>query len=245
MKKVMSLLLIFSLLFAMGFVLAENETNVSEDMPVPTLYGERDIPQKQPREVKPVQERQAIAIQKVIQTRNRLMIQQSNGTCPENCTCDGSSMKCQTQDGNREMIIRSGNSGNTIVQVKNSEMNTNVALFKADDGEVFGVFKGEQTKRIILPDEARERIKEKMKERIKENERERKQIMLEDEEMELNEEGVYEHQARKRAKLFWVIPVKERVNTQIDAETGSVIKQRNSWWGFLARDVKEDVSTDE
>jgi hypothetical protein len=196
------------------------------------------------------QERKAIQIQKVIQARNRLeyRIHQANGTCPENCTCDGSAMKCWAEDGSREMIIRAGNSGNTIVQVKNSEMQTNVALFKADDGGVFGVFRNNQTKRIILPDEASETAKQKIQERIKQEQRERKQIRLEQENITLTEEGYYDIQAKKHARLFWIIPVKERVQTQVDAETGSVVKVRNPWWGFLARDVRveaEDVPLEE
>ncbi len=195
---------------------------------------------------KKVAQERPIAVQNVIQARNRLeyRIQQANGTCPANCTCEGSTIKCTTQDGNREIIIRAGNSGNTIVQVKNTEMQTSIALFKADDGGVFGVFKNNETKRIILPDEARERLHEKMKQRIKEEQRQRKQIMLEDENITLNEEGYYDIQAKKRARLFWLIPVKERIHTEIDAETGDIIKQRNPWWGFLARDVRvntEDI----
>jgi hypothetical protein len=188
------------------------------------------------------QERKAIQIQKVIQARNRLeyRIHQANGTCPENCTCDGSAMKCWAEDGSREMIIRAG-SGNTIVQVKNSEMKTNVALFKADDGTIYGVFRGNQTKKIILPDEAREKLKEAMKQRIKERERQEKTIAIEDEQMELTEEGYYDIQAKKRARLFWLIPVKEKIHTQVDAETGSVVKVRNPWWGFLARDVRVEA----
>jgi hypothetical protein len=142
--------------------------------------------------------------------------------------------------------MREREDGTTVLKSRNYEAKTGVNLYRADDGGVFGVFKGEQTKRIILPDEAREALKQKMKERIAEKNRERQQLMLENEEMELNEEGQYDFKARKRAKLFWVIPVKERVNVQVDAETGAIIKERHSWWGFLARDVRvEDTETTE
>jgi hypothetical protein len=224
-------------------------------IPEDFVGGNREIVEKEmckqsrelPNRPRDLQEREKIRIQQVIQTRNRLqyMIQEANGTCPDNCTCDGSAMKCKTQDGNREMIIRAGKSGNTIVQVKNVNMSTSVALFKADDGGVFGVFRNNETKRIILPDEARERLHEAMKQRIKEEQRERRQIMLEDENITLNEEGYYEVKAKKKARLFWIVPVKERINTQIDAETGEIIKQRNPWWGFLARDVRVEDSGEE
>ena len=45
---------------------------------------------------------------------------------------------------------------------------------------------------------------------------------------------------RKRARLFLLIPVREKVKAQVDPETGQVIKIRNPWWGFLARDVAEE-----
>ncbi len=198
-------------------------------------------------EPKQLTEKEKIKMQNVIQTRNRLhhMIQEANGTCPDNCTCTGSAMKCMTQDGNREMIIRAGKSGNTIIQVKNVNMSTRVALFKADDGGVFGVFKGNQTKKIILPDVASEAVKQKLQERISEKQRERKKIFLEEENVTLDEEGNYNIQARKKARLFWVIPIKEKVRTQVDAETGEVIKQRHSWWGFLARDVRENIPVED
>jgi len=32
------------------------------------------------------------------------------------------------------------------------------------------------------------------------------------------------------------IPVRERVRFEMNSETGEVIRQRNSWWGFLAKD---------
>jgi hypothetical protein len=225
-------------------------TNVTgeDDSGCPTIECIRgEIKENKPRQIKrdnpSNNSRKAIQVQQVVRIKNRLhhMIQEANGTCPDNCTCTGSAIKCATADGNREMIIRTGKSGNTIVQVKNSNMSTMVSLFKSEDGEVFGVFKGNQTKKIVLPDKASEVAKQRIQQRIKEKHRNQKRIMLEDEEIELNEEGYYEAKAKKKARLFWIIPVKEHVNTQIDAETGVVVKQKHSWWGFLARDVREEV----
>jgi hypothetical protein len=39
--------------------------------------------------------------------------------------------------------------------------------------------------------------------------------------------------------LFFIFPVREKIEAQVDPETGNVSKIRNPWWGFLARDVKE------
>ncbi len=168
-----------------------------------------------------------VQIQKAIQTKNRLRI--GEGECPIDCTCTGSVMKCEFANGTRQMTITAGKSGNTIVQVKNVNMSTKVQLYKSE-GEVYGVFKNNQTKIIkVFPDEVKEKIRQKIKAR------------LENYNITLDEDGVYQVQAKKKVRLFFLIPVKEKVKAQIDSETGEIIKIRNPWWGFLARDVEEEI----
>lgn len=163
-------------------------------------------------------------IQKAIQVKNRLRVQTQTGECPTNCTCTGSTVKCPLPNGGRQMTIRAGKSGNTIVQVKGVNMSTKVALYKAEDGGVYGVFKNNNTKRIkIMPDEVQTRLTERIG-------------GLEEHEIELDEDGKYQVQARKRARLFGFIPVKKRVRFEMNSETGEVIKTKTSWWSFLARD---------
>jgi len=160
---------------------------------------------------------------KVIQrTQNRLQnTNQSN--CPEGCTCTGSVTKCQLQDGTREMAIRAGNSGNTIFQVKEQTASTKVELYK-EEGKIYGIFNGNKTRAIeVLPDKVQSRLTERIG-------------GLENHEMELDDDGNYQVQAQKRARLFGIIPIKEKVKLQMNSETGEVTKIRNSWWGFLARD---------
>ncbi len=162
-------------------------------------------------------------IQKAIQVKNKLRIQAQTGECPVDCTCDGSTIKCPLPNGGREMTIKAGKSGNTIVQVKNANMSTKVVLYKSE-GEIYGVFKNNNTKKIkVMPDEIQARLTERIG-------------GLEEHEIELDEEGTYQIQARKNARLFWFIPVKKRVRFEMDSETGEIIKQRTSWWGFLAKD---------
>lgn len=171
-------------------------------------------------------------VQEIVQTRNRLRIEAQNQECPADCSCDGSTIKCQIQNQNgtqRQMTIRAGQSGNTIVQVKNTNMSTQVQLYKSE-GKVYAQFKNNETKEIILPDEVQARIEAQLRERVR----------LQNQNITLNENGEYEVQARKRARLLWMIPVQERVRAQVDAETGEVIRQRNSWWGFLARDTSDE-----
>ena len=165
-------------------------------------------------------------IKKIKQVKNRIRAFKGTGECPDNCTCAGSTTKCGLK-GERTMTITAGKSGNTIIQVKGVNASTKVELYKSEE-KLYGVFNGE-TKRILTPEQVQEKI------------RERKQKTWEEHNITLNEEGYYRVQSKKKARLFLLIPVREKVRTQIDAETGEIIKIRNSWWGFLANDIKEEL----
>jgi len=161
-------------------------------------------------------------IKKIIKSQNRIKVQAQTGECPINCTCTGSSTKCQLANGVREMTITAGNSGNTIVQVKGVDMSTKVELYQSE-GEVYGVFKSNTKIIKVMPDQVQTILTEEIG-------------GLEEHEIELDENGEYQVQARKKARLFGFIPVRKRVRFEMNSETGEVIRQRNSWWGFLARD---------
>ena len=161
-----------------------------------------------------------------IKEQNKLKI--GSGECSEGCTCTGSTTKCQLQNG-REMTITAGNSGNTIVQVKGESMSTNVQLYKSE-GKLYGVFEGNKTKEIkMMPDQLRERVREQLRLRNCSCE------------IELDKDGNYQVQTEKRARFLGFIPVNEKVKVYVDPETGETIRIRKSWWGFLARDVEEEL----
>ena len=165
-------------------------------------------------------------IRNIVKSNNKLRAQQGE-ECPENCVCTGSATKCEI-DGRREMTITAGKSGNIIFQVKGINASTKVELYK-ENGKIYGNFKNNRTRKInLLPDQ----IKEKIRHRIK--------AKLESQEAELNDDGNYQIEARKRARFFGFIPVKEKVKVEINSETGEIIKTKISWWGFLARDVQDD-----
>jgi len=168
-------------------------------------------------------------IQNITRERNRLRIQAQDGECPpDNCICTGSTVKCEI-DGGREMTVYAGGSGNTIVQVKGVKMATIVTLFKSE-GEVYGVFRNNETRPInFFPDDIQTKIKRK----------------LQNQTIELDEDGIYQVQGKKKARLFFLFPVRERVRAQINSETGEVIRIRNPWWGFLARDTRETEEENE
>lgn len=164
----------------------------------------------------------------LFQEKNKLRIRETmREECPNECYCAGSTIRCWNEN-RREMTINAGESGNTIVKTRNSNMSTNVTLYH-HDGRVFGQYSGNKTIALnYLPDDVDEKIRERIKARIQE-----RKIELED------NDGNYSVQAKKRARLFGVIPVNEKVEMKINPETGEILRERNSWWGFLARDVKE------
>ncbi len=163
-------------------------------------------------------------IKEAIKEKNKINVtSKAWGSCPLECTCTGSTVKCILASG-REMTVYAGKSGNVIVQVKGENMTTNVTLYKSGE-KLYGVFRNNETKIVrMLPDQVRERIRERIKAR------------LQNENITLNEDGEYEYQAEKDARLFFVFKVKEKVNAKISAETGEVVQVNKVWWGFLAKD---------
>lgn len=47
-------------------------------------------------------------------------------------------------------------------------------------------------------------------------------------------EIVYDISGTSDAKLFFIIPIKEKIKQKIDVDSGEVIFTKKSWWGFLA-----------
>src|SRR3989338_1137144 len=93
---------------------------------------------------------------------------------------------------------------------------------------IYGVFKNNETKEVIGPDQAKEKVRNRIKAKI------------ELENLNLTEEGYYEITIGKKSRLFYIIPVKEKVQARLLAENGEIVRVRNPWWGFLARDVSDD-----
>ncbi|MEK6875120.1 MAG: hypothetical protein AABX30_00365 [Nanoarchaeota archaeon] len=152
--------------------------------------------------------------------------------CPNKCTCTGSVVKCFLDDGARVMTIYAGKSGNIIVQIKEINMTTKVELYKDNETEeIIGVFKNKTktvTKTIILPDKAFQKVQERLNAKVEAGK------------IELDENGNYIIVAKKNARFLGILSVKKQVTIQMNAETGEITKTRTVWWGFLARDVKEE-----
>jgi len=224
MKRLIVLGILVLFLVSFGFVIADDEGNQSgNDIQTQNQENNSGEDNQIQNQIKVLTQAQ---IQKIKQLKNRLQIYLNQTECPDNCTCSGSTIKCEL-NGQRQMTVVAGRSGNVIVQVKGVNASTNVTLYKSE-GKVYGVFEDNETKRIMTPEQVQEKI------------RERKQKTWEEHNITLDEEGYYRIQSKKKARLFFLIPVREKVRTQIDAETGEIIKIRNPWWGFLANDIKEE-----
>jgi hypothetical protein len=158
--------------------------------------------------------------------KNRIKFEDKTGVeCPEECTCTGRVMKCQLASG-REMIIFAGKSGNIIIQMQGVNISTNVTIYKENE-TIYGNFSGKTKEIKILPDQVREKIREKIK------------TKLENEDIQLDENGFYRIEGKKKSRLFFIFQVKEKTQVEVNSENGEITKLKNPWWGFLAKDSKD------
>ena len=164
-------------------------------------------------------------VKEIIQNRNRLRINQTS-ECPERCACSGSVISCRSAQG-KEITIRAGNSGNTIVQVRGAEVQTKAELYQSN-GKFYGIFKNNQTKEIkVLPDQIREKVRERLNNSNSTYN------------MTLDADGNYEIQTQQRARLLGFIKVQQRLKIQVNSETGEITQTKKPWWSFLASTDEE------
>ncbi|VVB82492.1 Uncharacterised protein [uncultured archaeon] len=169
-------------------------------------------------------------IHKIVTEKNRIHSAIENGTCPNNCTCEGSVTRCELANGTREMTVVAGKSGNVIIQIQGINVSTNTTLYKGDNGKVYGIFRNNDTRIIkLLPDQVQERIRAKFSRQ------------LENENISLNENGTYDYSGEKNATLFFFFHVKEKINAQLDSQTGEITNVKTPWWAFLAKDESQPI----
>lgn len=167
-------------------------------------------------------------IKEAIHEKNRIKFEErTRQKCLDGCVCTGVVMKCELEDGTRQMTVYA-QSGNIIIVTKSVNASATVELYKSNK-TLIGLFKNNETKEIkITPEQIKEKIGEKYN------------AKLQDEEIQLNENG-YKYKAKKYAKLFGLFPIKEKVEWEIDPETGLIRRTKTSWWGFLAKDEKQQL----
>ena len=158
--------------------------------------------------------------------KERLRFSGNSSEIPKECEQEGAVLKCEFENGTREMRIMAGNSGNIIFQVKGDNVSTDVQLYQRN-GTFYGQFRNNTKEIKYMPEQVRERLKEHIKAKTENSSFE----------FDLNEDGQYEVQLKKQSRLFGFISVHENVNAQVDPETGEVVDVKNPWWGFLASDI--------
>lgn len=162
-----------------------------------------------------------------IKNRAQEIFEERSGIeCPDECKCRGSVITCPLEDGTTEMTIYAGNSGKIIIHIKGINVTTNATIIQDENGSLWGNFSGSEKRIKILPDEAKLKFKEKVRAKYHESE------------IELDDDGEYRIRTQKEARFLGMFKVRERVEGQVDSETGEV-RVRNPWWGWLANDVED------
>jgi hypothetical protein len=238
-----ALLIIFLALLLFGVALNspilladdENETDDAEEedeeeieIEIEDEDGKRTI-KATSKSMSPEQFRETVRA--AVRERNRVRINDSE--LPGNCVRTGSAIRCDIEGG-RAMVVMAGSSGNTIIKVREVNMSTRAELYH-HNGKVYGVFSDNDTRLInFFPDQIQEMIRERINATIVGNES-----------IELNDEGEYRVEVRKRARFLGIFKIKEKVRFHIDPETGEILNTRAPWWSFLTTDDQEPEEVEE
>jgi hypothetical protein len=55
----------------------------------------------------------------------------------------------------------------------------------------------------------------------------------------LDNDGLYKVNVEKKARLFGLFPMKEKIKFSVNPETGNVTIKK-PWWRFLAREINDN-----
>ena len=152
-------------------------------------------------------------------------------SCPENCKCEGRAIICRDWIEPVEVQIESGGLAQLV---KIDRANSEVKIVKGNvsakaqgniviDNKKLYIVSGNRTTEVkIMPDTASQVAISQLK--------------LKGYEIELKDVGkpVYEIDGTKDAKILGLFGAKMRIKSQVDAQTGQVIKTQKPWWSFLA-----------
>ncbi len=160
--------------------------------------------------------------------------------CMQGCKCRGAVVSCVTENG-RTINITAGNSGNYIyiyVEQTGANASTKMEIITYSNGDYVKVktvtSNGSEVEIKVMPDEAEEIALEKVKVRTCNSET-NCNLTLKEEKNQLK----YEMQLQRHSRILAIFQKKMQIRTEIDAETGEIIKIRKPWWAFLATEPKE------
>lgn len=164
--------------------------------------------------------------------------------CLEGCKCQGAVVSCPTENG-KIITITAGRSGNVIIITiekinvtteleleEETELETNRTRLRAKLSD------GRKAEIKVMPDVASQKALGRLKLKVCSEENncsiEFKEVAIKD-----KKRLAYEMKAIRKAKFLGLFKIRMKVQGQIDAETGEIIKVEKPWWGFLASESKE------
>jgi len=142
----------------------------------------------------------------------------------------------------KRLVLKRINNEILELKVKRAIIRTRLNLTSENETDLkIHLSNGRNATIKIMPETASERALERL--RLKNcNETRNCTIELKEVGKGNNTRAVYEARAEKRFKLFGIFKNKEYVSTQIDSETGEVVKTHKPWWSWIASE--EDESDD-
>ena len=144
---------------------------------------------------------------------------------------NGKQIRVEARENNRFKLESNGMAAETGLKMS-QEMVGNRTMLKAN------LSNGRNAEIKIMPDTASERALERLRLKVCSEEN---GCQIELKETGKGEEirAVYEVKAQKQAKVFGLFKARMKVNAEVDAETGEVIKSKRPWWAFLATESEE------
>jgi hypothetical protein len=144
----------------------------------------------------------------------------------EYATADGKQVKVQTESNNQMKLNVGTATASTKMQMTQEQTaegtKLSVALSNGKNAEV-----------KVMPDTASEKAMEQLKLNAC-SEESGCSIELKEVGSGTETKAAYEVQAKKDAKFLGLFKTQIKVQAQVDAETGEVIRTQKSWWSFLA-----------
>lgn len=166
----------------------------------------------------------------------------SSETGSENGAQEGYLVATQTQnqgEASKLQVQTSSEFGSTIRSGEGgTEAKTEMKMSQGEDGKTYAeLSNGMKAEVKVMPESASEKALEVLGAKCEEMGCE-----IELKEVGKGEEikAAYEVKAKKQVKVLGFIKAQMRTQAQVDAETGEVVKTRNSWWGFLAKKNLEE-----
>ena len=143
----------------------------------------------------------------------------------------GQMLKIQTQSNNRVKLEVGGVSVDCDCEMKQEKIADKTKLSVS-------MSNGKNAEIKVMPDSASKKALERLKLKVCSEENEC-QIELKEVGSGEKAQMAYELQTKRQSKVFGLFKAQMRVQVQVDAENGEVIRVKKPWWAFLASEPAE------